>query len=240
MKKNWELGLASLFMLVLLLNLVYAQKLDIKVKNNYIPGEEVNFRIVLYNENNQIVEGKIDYFVQNYYADIVKEGVTKSGDEISFLLDKNAVQGPWKITALYEDIEVNRLFNVGELSKAEISLDGDTLVVSNVGNVPYEKKILIYIGNSDQTASVYLDVGQTKRIKLTAPDGDYDVRVIEGNDENTLEFKGVSLTGNVVSLESVTGGSFWQKYPLVFLFLIVLVFVFVVVLGLRLYKKHSK
>ena len=99
---------------------------------------------------------------------------------------------------------------------------------------------MIYIGNSDQTASVYLDVGQTKRIKLTAPDGDYDVRVIEGNDENTLEFKGVSLTGNVVSLESVTGGSFWQKYPLVFLFLIVLVFVFVVVLGLRLYKKHSK
>lgn len=211
------------------------KKLDIQIGNNYVPGEEVVFKIVLYDENNNKIEGDINYIIQNYYTEIIKEGSIGSGKEVIFKLLENAVQGPWKISANYKGIEVNRLFNVGGLEKAEIKLDGDILTIQNIGNVLYEKKILIYIGSVDQTAAVSLEIGQTKKIRLTAPDGSYNIKVIEGNEEQTLEFEGVKLTGNVVGLERVLGDSFWKKYPLVVLFLgaILLIIVVVVVLKFR-------
>jgi len=236
-KTKLVLGIVLFFLTI---NLVCAEKLDIKVQNSYLPGEVVTFRVNLYNNQNQIIDGKIDYVVQDFYSEIVKEGITKSGDEITFTIPQNTVQGPWKITVYYQDIEVNRFFNVGELSKADIKIDGDTLIIQNVGNSLYEKNILIYIGDNEQTASVFLEVGQSKKIKLTAPEGSYDIKIIEGNQKQAIEFEGVGLTGNVVGLESVVGGNILSQYPLVWLFLTSLVAVFIVVSVLKINKKKSK
>ncbi len=245
MKKRTDklLGLNLVFgiFLILSLNLVYAEKLDIEVGNNYVPGEEVVFKIVLYDEDNKQIEGEIDYVIQDYYTEVVKQGVVVSGKEISFKLPEDAVKGPWEISASYKGINAPRtLFNVGELEKVGIELEGDTLIVTNIGNAPiYDKKILIYIGSEDQTASISLEKGQSKRIRLTAPDGNYDVRVIEGG-EDAIEFKGVGLTGNVISLERVLGDNFWQKYPLISLFLMAVGLLAIFVIGLRFYDKKSK
>ena len=224
-----------------ILGTVHAEKLDIEVKDSYVPGDEVRFKVILYDDSNNKIDGQINYELQDYYTELMAEGVAKSDEEIVYKLSTDAYQGPWKIIASYSGISVNRLFNVGELQKAEIKLEGDTIVVKNIGNTPYDKKILIYIGTNDQTAQVYLEIGQEKRIRLTAPTGQYDIKVIEGNDENTLEFKGVGLTGNVIGLESVVGNtkSFLGKYPVVALFLGVLLLVIVVIVGLKAYKKYS-
>ena len=132
------------------------------------------------------------------------------------------------------------MFNVGELAKAEIRLEGDTLILKNIGNSVYEKKILIYIGQEDQTADVFLEVGQTKKIRLTAPDGGYDIRVIEGNDEQTLEFEGVQLTGNVIGLERVFGeDGFFKKYPMVSVFLGAILLIIIVVIVLKFMNKKK-
>ncbi len=226
---------------ILSLNLIYAEKLNIEVGNNYVPGEEVIFKIVLYDDNNKQIEGEINYIVQDYYTEVVKEGFVFSGKEISFKLPDNAVKGPWEISANYKDVNAPRtLFNVGELEKVGIQLEGDNLIVTNIGNAPiYDKKILIYIGSQDQTASISLEKGQTKKIRLTAPDGNYDIRIVEGSD-NVIEFKGVSLTGNVVGLERVVGNNFWQRYPLISLFLMAVGLLAIFVVGLRFYDKKSK
>ncbi|MAG50656.1 hypothetical protein CL621_03395 [archaeon] len=241
-KKGIVFSVIGLLFVSFLVGIVYAEKLDIQVENNYVPGEEVSFKIVLYNDENNEIQGQVNYAVQNYYSEVVDRGVVNSGEVISFNLLGNAIQGPWKIIANYNEIEVNRLFNVGELEKAKISLEGDVLVLENIGNTAYEKKILIYIGQEDQTAQVFLEIGQSKQIKLTAPDGEYDIRVIEGNEEQTLEFEKVSLTGNVVGLEIVLGGSYWKKYPMVFAFLATILLVEAVVGVLKIVnrKKSNK
>jgi len=209
--------------------LIYAEKLDIEIGNNYIPGEDVKFKLVLYGDSNNRIDGEINYVIQNYYKEEVLKGIVNSGEEVIYNLPENAIQGPWKIIADYNEISVNRLFNVGELEKAEISLEGDILILRNIGNTPYNKKILIYIGNNDQTADVFLEIGQVKKIRLTAPDGNYDIRVVEGNEEQALKFENVQLTGNVVGLESVLEGSFWKKYPIVSVFLGVLLLVIIII-----------
>lgn len=246
MKKrtNRELKLSLMFgvFLILSLNLIYAEKLNIDVRNSYVPGEEVVFKIVLYDDNNKQIEGNINYIIRDYYTDIVREDSAVSGKEIVFKLSENAVKGPWEISANYENVNAPRtLFNVEELEKIDIELEGDNLIVTNIGNAPiFDKKILIYIGNQDQTASISLERGQTKRIRLTAPDGNYNIRIVEGSGENVIEFKGISLTGNVVGLERVIGNNFWQRYPLISLFLMAVGLLVIFVVGLRFYDKHSK
>jgi len=217
-----------------ILGVVSAERIGIDTGNSYVPGENVKIKITLYDDASNKIQGTINYKILNYYSETVQEGSINSGEEITYQLPSDAYQGPWKIIASYNSIEANTLFNVGQSQKAEIKIEGDTLILKNVGNSVYDKKILIYIGQQDQTAQVYLDIGQEKRIRLTAPTGTYDVRVIEGNEENTLEFKGVGLTGNVIGLESVLGGgNFWQKYPVVILFLGALLLVVIVVVILK-------
>ena len=238
MKKRVILAFGMLLVLGFL-GLVYAEKLDIEVKDSYLPGDEVRFKVVLYDDENNKIQGKIDYVLQDYYTELMIGGVADSGQEIIYKLPTNAYQGPWKITADYKDISVNRLFNVDDLEKAEIRIEGDVLIIKNIGNTPYDKKILIYIGQEDQTAQVYLEIGQEKRIRLTAPEGTYDIKVVEGNEENVLEFKGISLTGNVVGLERVLGNdSFWEKNEIVTLFLGTLLLVIVVVSILKI-RNHN-
>jgi len=239
MEKRVSLVVVVCLILSFLVVPVYAEKIDIVMGNSYLPGEDVSFKIILYDDENNKIDGQVNYVIQDYYTEIMGQGSSSSGDEVNFKIPENAIQGPWKIVASYNTLEVNRLFNVGELAKAEIVLQGDILTLRNIGNAVYNKKILIYIGQNDQTADVYLDIGQVKKIRLTAPDGKYDIRVIEGNEEQVLEFSDVILTGNVIGLERVFGEGFWQRYPIVGVFLIALLLVVVVVSVLKFVKKEK-
>ncbi|MGV8152429.1 MAG: hypothetical protein ACP5OG_05075 [Candidatus Nanoarchaeia archaeon] len=217
---------------------VFAEnKLDIEIGNAYYPNEEITFKIFIYDENNNLVNDIVQYKIQDYYIDLLGEGVARSGEEVKFTLPNNALQGYSRIVASYNDIETERLFNVLELQKAEIKLEGNSLIIKNIGNVVYKKNILIEIGEHAETAAVALDIGEEKIIKLTAPQGEYQVKVSDGTKDNTFEVSGVSLTGNVIGLEKLTNKSFWQQYPLVGVFLIALVGAFVFVAVLKLQKK---
>lgn len=239
-KKGFVFELIFLLVINFLIISVCAEKLDIQIDSSYIPGQDINFKIILYDDENNKIDGQISYVIQDYYSEVMQEGSADSGSDIVFNLPENAIQGPWKISASCNDVEASQLFNVDDLEKIEISLEGDILIIKNMGNTPYDKRILIYIGQEDQTAQIFLEVGQTKEIRLTAPDGKYNVKVIEGNDEKTLEFKDVSLTGNVVGLERVLGkAGFWQKNRIVTLFLGTLLLVVIVIIGLKAYEKYS-
>jgi hypothetical protein len=237
--KKSALRIFGFMLIFFLIGLTCAEKIDIQVGNNYYPGDNVKFVINLYDNDNNQIDGKINFTIQNYYTDIIQEGLVNSGEEVIFALPENAIKGYWKITGEYKTTKADMLFTVGELGKASIKLEGDTIIVTNNGNIPYSKQISIAIGDNHETALVSLDVGQVKKIRLTAPTGKYKVRVSDGTEENTFEFDGVSLTGNVVGLEKVMDGSFIKEYPLVSLFLISILLVTLVVLVLRFVKSRE-
>jgi hypothetical protein len=219
------------------LRLILAEnKIDIQIGNAYIPGDTVKFKIIIYDEQNNIISDKVNFIVQDYYTDLIEQGQINSNEEREFKIPENTVQGYGKLVADYNNVKSERLFDVGELEKASISLEQDNLVITNVGNTAYNKPISISIGDHSETALVPLEIRQTKKIRLTAPAGRYDIRVSDGTNENTLEFSDIGLTGNVIGLESVIGDGFWKKYPLVVLFIGALLLVVVVIVGLKLYN----
>lgn len=242
MKKR-RLSITIILLSILFLTtLISAEKLGIEIldnQENYSPGENINFKIDLYDDTNQKINGDISFSLINYYKDVIYQGVINSGEEVSFNLPENSIKGYWAIKANHNNLAIEELFNVLEFEKVEIRLEQDNLIITNLGNVPVvAKQISISIGNNEETALVSLDIGQEKKIRLTAPPGEYNIKVSDGTQENTFEVQGVSLTGNVIGLES--GKNFFQENTIVSLFLVVLSLVAITIFGLRIYKKISK
>jgi hypothetical protein len=233
MKKRGYIVLIVLVLGIFLVSGVFAEKIGIDVKNSYVPGDKVNFKITLYDNNNNKIDGQIDYSIRNSNYDTPVSGKISSGEEMTYNLPLDSFKGIWELDAKYKTIEANSLFTVGESRKIDIKLENDELVISNLGNVPYDNDIIISIGENVQTARVTLDIGQTKRIKLTAPSGEYEVKVNDGSFQNDVVFNQVSLTGNVIGLESVVGTNFWNRYPVIGLFLVSIVVVAFIVASLR-------
>ena len=241
MEKRRAILLSAVLVFVLLVSGVFAEQLGIEIeKNNYVPGEQVKFRLIVYDDEFNRIAGNIKYEIQDFYTEIVDEGSSDSGEVVVFVLPEDAQLGHWGIIARHNDAEKKELFNVLQLEKIDISLENDELVINNLGNVPISaKQISISIGGNEETALVSLEKEQEKRIRLTAPAGEYDIRISDGTEENTFEVRGVSLTGNVIGIEKV-GGNFWSEYSLVSLFLVVLVLVVIVVFGLKFLGKRGK
>ena len=234
------------FVMIFLINLVYAERLSIEMRDSYFPGEEVQFKVYLYDDLNEKIEGEIDYVIQDYYSEVFTKGKINSGEETSFVLPQSVFEGwkidagsIWGISVKSGDAEMKQLFKIKELEKAEIKLEGDYLIIENKGNVIYNEDLILSIGDVDQIINVHLEVGQNKKRRLTALDDIYDIKVIEGNQEPVV-FEGVSLTGNVVGLEEILEGSFLEKYPMVGLFLTAVGLVAMVVLGLKIKERFWK
>lgn len=219
MKKRWIL---SVLVILLLIGFSSAEKLNIDIGDTYTPGDKISFKITLYDNNLKPIQGTINYEIQDFLTNIIYQGTTNSNQEIILELPTNTERGYAAIIATYKNIQQKQLFNINELEKAEIQLEEDKLIITNIGNVPYTKSIQISIGNHHETAYIPLEVGQKKEIKLTAPSGEYNIKVSDGTDENTLEFRGISLTGKAVGLEKTTKESFFLQYPLILIFALIL------------------
>ncbi len=103
MKKMWFI--LSALVIVFSINLIFAENLEIQIKNNYLPGEDVIFKIILYDDSGNKVDGNINFAIQNYYTDVVADGSILSGQETVFKLPESAWRGYWAIIAKYNDIE---------------------------------------------------------------------------------------------------------------------------------------
>ncbi len=235
--KKREVILAGIFLILFfLLNIVSAEKLSLQIEK--LQNDAVSFKAIVYDDNNNKLNGEAKYVIQDYYTDVMGEGRINSGEEVKFKLPKNPSQGPWKINVSYKDKSVAEFFNVGEIKRADIRLENDNLIIENTGNVVYGNNLLIAIGDGYQTEKVYLAIGGMRKLRLTAPAGEYTVKVDDGSREKNIVFSGVSLTGNAIGLENVIEGNYWKRYPEVIVFLVI-VFASVIVLTFKLRKKDS-
>jgi len=125
-----------------------------------------------------------------------------SNKEAKFLVENDFPSGLWTITASYLDAKVERNFLVGENSEVEFKIEGDELIIRNIGNVRYTKTLRIKIGSKENTYVQNIGVGEEKVLKLISPQGTYNIEVTDG--KTTLKRENVQLygSGNVVGAVS--------------------------------------
>ena len=192
----------TILLLALLLTLSIASaefSIDISglKTENYNPGEEATFKIILL-ENSNPISQEVTYEITDALEKTKIENTTISNQDTSFKIEKEFTSGIWTITAKYQDAQVKRTFTISENPEIEFIIEGDELIIRNTGNVQYTKTIQITIGTETNSYKQNIRAGDEKILKLISPDGTYDIQVTDG--ETSIKRESVQLfgTGNVI------------------------------------------
>jgi hypothetical protein len=198
-------------------------------RQNVKPGETLTLRMIVYDQAGDEISGDVKLDVKSdsgivFYSSLLR---TNENAEISF--PENATPGYLSAEASFLGLGATRPVYIEEVMKAKFDILNDTLTVTNVGNVPYSKEINVMIGDQIENISVNLGVGGIAPYRLTAPDGNYDIRVDDGSENLTMS--GVHLLGGVIGVQEVMSNiNLFARYPIVWIFLILVFGLFVVMI----------
>ncbi len=204
-------------------------EIDVALDNqNVKPGGNLSFRIMLFDQSGEKVEGDASYIIEN--PDQVEIGKKLSEIEKTelFLPEKNMTSGYYKIKAYSSGLSKERQFYVEENEEASFSIVNGTLVIKNIGNIEYDKAVQVSIGGIVEIINHKFALGEEKKYEMVAPEGNYEVKVTDG--ESLLETENLGLTtGRAVGLREV-GDGFLQRgkiFAWVFIILVLGMFIFV-------------
>jgi|GEM_PF-1079605 len=176
------------------------KSVDIALSEESIsPGEELVYTALLYDQaGSELEDEEVALIITKPdNSEFVKQ-LVKTGDANSLITESNYAPGYWKVETEIGDLGAAKQFYVEELRNISTELEGDILVVTNTGNVPYDKFIEVTIGDVTELKEVNLKVGEVERVRLFAPDGEYDIGVKYGEGFNDLGT--AFLTGSAVSV----------------------------------------
>ena len=192
-------------------------------QTNIDPGDNLNYKISAIDQSGALVEKDISVVIYEPGNFVHLKKVVKSGEENVVELGINQTPGYWKIEAGADDFIDKKLFYLEEKEEALFSLVNDTLIVTNIGNVPYKKAVEFSIGSGVEILDVELDVGQTKKFRLRAPEGEYVIGAKEGDEE--LVLGKTFLTGKAVDIGETRDGISlsWSGWIVVLVIILVVV-----------------
>lgn len=167
------------------------------VTEEYNPGEDITFKIILLEEGKEI-QKEVTYILADALQKKEVINTTTSNEEITLKIENDFPSGIWTIKAIYEDSEVIRTFNIGENQEVEFLIEADSLIIRNNGNTRYTKPVTITIGKETNSYIQNIKAGEEKVLKLISADGTYDIEVTDGIE--TIKRQNVQLfgVGNVV------------------------------------------
>jgi len=206
-------------------------------KQSVVPGEEIKFKPVIYDQAGDLVIGNVKILVFNEQGENYLGKVVKSGEEFSVGFAENDIFGNWRIEASAFGLSNYREFEVEQLQKASFRILNDTLIVSNAGNVPYKKQIMVNIGTAVLAIGpLDLAVGEEKAYVLTGnEEGTYQISVSDG--EETVDAS-APLLGGAIGVRELRGRlEIFNNYPIVWVFLILVFGMFVFTMSRRVIKK---
>ena len=168
--------------LIITLSLVTAQNysMDISGLNTeeYNPGEEITFKIILL-ENGKEIERQVSYTLNDALNKKEISNLKTSNKETSLKIENDFPSGIWTIKATYQDSEITRTFTVGENLEIEFLIEADSLIIRNKGNTRYTKTIQIIIGSKTNSYAQNIKAGGERNLKLVSADGKYNIEVTD-------------------------------------------------------------
>ena len=174
------------------------------------PPGVLGYRILAYDqaEETMALETSVTLHAPGGAVDMNKR--VRIGELHNWNILWNATPGTWVLEANTEGMQRSKEIIINPVQNVTFTLDNDTLIIGNFGNVQYNDEIEVSIGGELKKVPVYLEVGESARFKLFAPQGKHEIS-IRGN--NTLtEFGDVFLTGKSVDIRDADSRS-WNTSP---------------------------
>lgn len=191
--------------------------LELKIENKEInPGELLSVSAILHDQTGDQINSSVFITLKNSADKIIEQKEINAGEYFSYTSAFNEPPAQWKIFAASSKLTAEDNFIIKQKESVDIQIINKTILVTNNGNVPYNKTLLVKIGDTPLNVGVALNIGESKKYALSAPNGEYTVRIVSGSDNEVTGT--MSLTGNAVGIREASWSSFGIIFGWVFLF----------------------
>ena len=182
------------------------------------PGTNVKTKAVLYDQTGVKIDSIVFLTIKNNNK--ILEQVEVSTDEfIDYLVMYNEPPSTWKVVAVSNKLTSESEFRILEKESATVEIINQIVLITNTGNVPYNKTVLVKIGNQTMNIDVFLKVDDSQRWFLTAPDGQYSVEVVT---DGKITGASIALTGESIDIRKASAGiGSLVRFPAVWIFVLV-------------------
>jgi len=211
--------------------------IEIIFENNPVePGNNLGARVILHDQTGEKIDSNAILTLKNFKDKILEQKEITTGELFEYPINYNTPPGKWKIFTVSNKLSNEAEFNISEKQAVDISLINKTIIVTNIGNVQYcNKAILLKIGNESLNLNPCLSVDQTVTYLLTAPDGEYQVEII--NNGESLFTQSASLTGNSIDARESKSIVSYMAHPVAWIFLILILLMVAILVFKKGYKR---
>ncbi|MEK6935314.1 MAG: hypothetical protein AABW67_00845 [Nanoarchaeota archaeon] len=183
------------------------------------PDETLEFKPMLIDQGGEQIIDDARVVITDSNFNKILEKIVKSSETSEYKIQSNLSSGYYGIQVSSKNISANKKFYVNEKAIANFEVVGDMLIVTNIGNIPYEKDMEVMLNGVTFVKSVKLGLGEQKEFRLTG-DGEYDLQARDG--ETSISKGGISLTGNVIGIKEIKKGLVALNTPIIWIFFIVI------------------
>lgn len=179
--------------------------LEIIFDNSSIePGTNARVKAILHDQTGDKVDSLVFLTVKDENNKIMDQQEVSTDEFLEYPIAYNEPPGTWKVAALSNKLTSEAVFSILPKESVDIQVINQTIIATNKGNVPYNKTAVIKIGNETLNVPIYLDIDQSQKYLLSAPDGKYKVQISVG--ENNSLSRDLSLTGNSINVKKSGSG----------------------------------
>jgi len=183
------------------------------------PAETLEFKPMLMDQSGEEIIDDVGVVIADSNMNIILQKTVKSSETSEYKVQSNLTSGYYDIKVSSKNISATKKFYVNEKAIANIEVVGDMLIVTNIGNIVYEKDIEVMLNGVSFVKAVKLNIGEQKEFRLSG-DGEYDLQASDG--EVSISQGGISLTGNVIGVKEIKKGLVALNTPIIWIFFIVI------------------
>ena len=179
--------------------------LEIAFENQEIePGTNLRVKAILHDQTGEKIEANAIITIKNKNDKILEQLEKQTDEFLEFPIEYNEEPAEWTVVAVSGTLTNEATFKIKEKEDIRIELINKTVIITNTGNVYYNKTLLIKIGNDSSNIDVGLEVDETQKYVLTAPEGEYNIEIItdKGNKITGM----AALTGKSIDVKKASGG----------------------------------
>ena len=188
-------SLAFILMGLFFISFAIAQDYSIEVstlKDSFQQGEKISLKVTIYDSEGKLVNDDVSVVLQDAEKTSKIEKTIQSNTIQEIDIGQSASYGQGEIIATYKDSTSRGTFIIEIQEIAKFEIQGENLIITNIGNTRYTKTIQITIGETG-VKQLKLNPGKSVSYKLVAPEGVYNIKVTDG--KTTLTQGDIRLTG---------------------------------------------
>ncbi len=199
-----------------------------------MPGTTMKIMAILHDQTGEKIQSNAVITLINEKGKIIEKKDVQTEESFEFPLAYNQAPLNWTVKAESNNLFAQENFNISENKQVKVEILNSTVIITNIGNVPYNDTALVKIGNDTLNLDVYLPVDGIKKYYLSAPDGEYEIEVRAGEEKINER---VMLTGKAIAADEISNSFFSViGVPLVWIFIIAVMGF----MAFMLYKKGYK